>query len=123
MERRTLVVPPDEAPQAAVSKGRLIGWLVTFRVNADGTDYRLRAGRNVVGANPSCDIVVDDEAVSGVHASIVYRNGRCMIKDELSSNGTFVNGVEVQEPRPLQSYDEIRVGNTTLTFIAVERAA
>jgi pSer/pThr/pTyr-binding forkhead associated (FHA) protein len=61
--------------------------------------------------------------VSGVHASLVYRNGRCFIKDELSSNGTFVNGAEIQEPCQLQNYDEIRVGNTILTFVAVERAA
>jgi hypothetical protein len=121
--RRTLVVPEEELPPAAVPKGRLVGWLVAFDRNPDGQDYRLRAGRNVLGANPSCDIIVDDEAVSGVHASIVYRNGRCLIKDELSSNGTFVNGVEIEEPRALQSYDQIRIGNTTLTFVSLERPA
>jgi hypothetical protein len=120
VERRTLVVPSDGSQP---SKGQLVGWLVTFNLNQDGTDYRLRAGRNLLGANPSCDIIVEDDAVSSVHASIVYRNGRCFIKDELSSNGTFVNEVEIQEPRQLQSYDEIRVGNTTLTFVALERSA
>jgi hypothetical protein len=123
IERRTFVMPMEEVKQAAVSKGKLVGWVVTFTRNPDGEDYRLRAGRNVLGAHPSCDIVVEDEAVSGVHASIVYRNGRCFIKDELSSNGTFVNGAEIDEPRPLESYDEIRIGNTTLTFIGLERAA
>lgn len=123
MDRRTLVVPSEEMPAVVVSKGKLVGWLVAFGVNTDGTDYRLHAGRNVIGASPSCDITTDDEAVSGVHASIVYRNGRCLIKDELSSNGTFVNGTEIQEPCPLQNYDEVRVGNTTLTFVSVERLA
>jgi len=123
IERRTLVVSPDEAQQMSAAKGKLIGWIANFTRNPDGEDYRLRAGRTVLGANPNCDIVIEDEAVSGVHASIVYRNGRCFIKDELSSNGTFVNGVEVDEPRPLQSYDLIRIGNTTLTFVALERAA
>ena len=122
LDRRTVVVQPDNA-QPSTSKGRLVGWLVTFSSNTDGTDYHLRAGRNVLGANPNCDIIVDDEAVSGVHASIVYRQGHCFIKDELSSNGTFVNGVEVQEPRPLQNYDQVRIGNTTLTFVGVERTA
>jgi len=123
MDRRTLVVPPDEAPSSVVSKGKLVGWIVSFSVNTDGTDYRLHAGRNVIGANLSCDITLSDEAVSGVHASIVYRNGHCFIKDELSSNGTFVNGAELQEPRQLQNYDEVRVGNTIMTFVSVERTA
>lgn len=123
MDRRTLVVPTDEMPVVAASKGKLVGWLVSFTVNPNGADYRLHAGRNVIGASPSCDIIVDDEAVSGVHASIVYRNGRCHLKDELSSNGTFLNGTEIQEPCQLQNYDEVRVGNTILTFVAVERPA
>ncbi|MFN0120074.1 MAG: FHA domain-containing protein [Blastocatellia bacterium] len=116
-QRRTVVVPADGSTMSAA---RLVGWLVTFSRNQDGVDFRVRAGRNVLGANPSCDIVVDDEATSGVHASIVYRNGRCYLKDELSSNGTWLNGVEVNEPEQLQSYDQIRVGNTLLTWVALE---
>jgi hypothetical protein len=114
-ERRTVVVPEE----GAVSPGRLVGWLVSFSKNPDGVDYRLRAGRNVIGANPNCDIVVDDEAVSGTHASIVWRNGRCYIKDELSSNGTYLNNSEITEPAQLQSGDQVRIGNALLTFIAL----
>ncbi|HWQ36268.1 MAG TPA: FHA domain-containing protein [Blastocatellia bacterium] len=116
-QRRTVVVPNE----GAVSPGRLVGWLVSFSQQPDGADYRLRAGRNVIGANPHCDIVIDDEAVSGTHASIVWRHGRCYLKDELSSNGTYLNGVEVLEPTALQSHDQIRVGNVMLTFISIEQ--
>lgn len=123
VDRRTVVVSAEEVQQVPTSRGKLVGWIVSFARNPDGEDFRLRAGRNVLGANPNCDIVIEDEAVSGVHASIIYRNGRCLIKDELSSNGTFVNGVEVDEPRPLQSYDEILIGNTPLVFISLERTA
>lgn len=115
-ERRTVVVPNEDA----MPQGRLVGWLVSFSQQAEGKDYRLHAGRNVIGANPSCDIVIDDAAVSGVHASIVFRNGHCYLKDELSSNGTFLNSVEVMEPEQLQSYDQIRVGNVLLTFISLD---
>lgn len=115
-ERRTVVVPHEDAG----SQGRLVGWLVSFSQQVEGKDYRLRAGRNVIGANPSCDIVINDDAVSGVHASIVFRNGHCYLKDELSSNGTFLNSVEVMEPEQLQSYDQLRVGNVLLTFISLD---
>ena len=110
----------DDAKRALASKGKLIGWLVTYTRNSDGEDFKLRAGYNRIGANPACDIVVEDETVSGSHAIIVYRDGRCLIKDDLSRNGTFVNGKEITEAHPLQSYDQIRVGNTMFTFVAAQ---
>ncbi|MES4791947.1 MAG: hypothetical protein C4321_02215, partial [Chloroflexota bacterium] len=78
-------------------EGRLVGWLVTFDRCEDGEDFRLRAGRTLIGADSKCDVIVSDNTVSGVHASIEYKDGRCYIKDELSRHGTFVNGVSVTE--------------------------
>jgi pSer/pThr/pTyr-binding forkhead associated (FHA) protein len=65
--------------------------------------------------------MLEDETISGSHAIIVYRDGRCLIKDDLSRNGTFVNGREITEAHPLQSYDQVRIGNTYLTFVAAQR--
>ncbi|MGH9803137.1 MAG: FHA domain-containing protein, partial [Blastocatellia bacterium] len=99
----------------------LVGWLVSYTGNPDGEDYRLHTGYNRIGANPVCDIVLADETVSGSHAIIVYREGRFLIKDDLSRNGTFVNGREISEAHALQNYDEVRLGNTVMTFIAAQR--
>jgi hypothetical protein len=120
--RHTSVMSLDDAQRALGSKGKLVGWLVSYTRNPDGEDFKLRAGYNRMGANPACDIVVEDETVSGSHAIIVFREGRCLIKDDLSRNGTFVNGKEITEAHPLQNYDQIRVGNTTLTFVAAQNA-
>lgn len=121
LDRRTTVLSDKSGPLRK-SKGRIIGWLVTFTHNPDGEDFRIYAGYNRIGANPVCDILIEDETVSGSHAIIVYRDGRCLIKDDLSRNGTFVNGREITEAQPLQTYDQIRVGNTHLTFVAAQRA-
>lgn len=121
-ERRTILVA-DEAGLQRSNKGKLVGWLVSYNRNPDGEDFRIYAGYNRLGANPVCDIVVDDETVSGSHAIIVYREGRFLIKDDLSRNGTFVNGREISEAHPLQSYDTVRLGNTALTFISVQRTS
>jgi pSer/pThr/pTyr-binding forkhead associated (FHA) protein len=115
------MVLSDQSTPLRKSKGRIIGWLVTFSHNPDGEDFRIYAGYNRIGANPVCDVLIEDETVSGSHAIIVYRDGRCLIKDDLSRNGTFVNGREITEAQPLQSYDQIRVGNTNLTFVAAQR--
>jgi hypothetical protein len=119
-DRHTIVMAEQSSPLHR-SKGRIVGWLITYSRNPDGEDFRVYAGYNRLGANPVCDIVLDDETVSGSHSIIVYRDGRCLIKDDLSRNGTFVNGREITESHPLQSYDQIRVGNTYLTFVAAQR--
>jgi hypothetical protein len=56
----------------------------------------------------------DDEGLSRVHAT-VYREGeRVWIVDENSSNGTFVNGVQVfGSGTPLKNGDNIKIGNST----------
>jgi pSer/pThr/pTyr-binding forkhead associated (FHA) protein len=119
-DRRTVVVSAPDEP-GGKSKGKIVGWLVSYTKNSDGVDFKLRAGFNRIGAHPACDLVIEDETVSGSHAVIVHRDGRCLIKDELSRNGTFVNGNEVSEARVLQNYDQIRVGNTILTFVSAEK--
>lgn len=118
---RKTIISPDALLQKQGSRGKLVGWLISYSSNPDGQDFRLYAGYNRLGANPVCDIVIDDDTVSGSHAILVYREGRCLIKDDLSRNGTFVNGREITEAHPLQNYDQIRVGNTHLTFVAAQR--
>ncbi|MBI3424857.1 MAG: FHA domain-containing protein [Acidobacteria bacterium] len=119
--RHTSVMAAEDVKRAISSKGKLVGWLVNYGRNPDGEDYKLRAGYNRLGANPACDIVVEDETVSGSHAILVFRDGRCLIKDDLSRNGTFVNGKEITEAHPLQNYDQVRVGNTTFTYVAAQQ--
>jgi hypothetical protein len=120
INRHTTILS-EQSTTSRKSKGRIVGWLVTYSHNQDGEDFRIYAGYNRIGANPVCDVQIEDETVSGSHAIIVYRDGRCLIKDDLSRNGTFVNGREITEAQPLQSYDQVRVGNTTLTFVAATR--
>jgi hypothetical protein len=121
LDRRTTVMSADQSSQLRKSKGRIVGWLISYSHNPDGEDFRVYAGYNRIGANPVCDILLQDETVSGSHAIIVYRDGRCLIKDDLSRNGTFVNGREITEAHPLQAYDQVRIGNTYLTFVAAQR--
>lgn len=67
----------------------------------------------------SADIVLQDRAVSRVHASIERVTGGWVVQDLGSRNGTFVNGVRVVGPRALRSGDEIRFGSAVTTFRAM----
>ena len=120
MGRRT-VFAASEVGTGAASRGKIVGWLISYTANPDGEDFRIYAGHNRIGANPICDIVINDDTVSGSHAILVYRDGRCLIKDDLSRNGTFVNGREITEAHPLQNYDQVRLGNTYLIFVSAQR--
>jgi hypothetical protein len=51
----------------------------------------------VIGAAIACDIVLDDEAVSGLHCLLERHGERVLVHDCQSKNGTRVNGVALQE--------------------------
>ncbi|MGI8740191.1 MAG: adenylate/guanylate cyclase domain-containing protein [Gammaproteobacteria bacterium] len=72
----------------------------------------------LMGRHAACDLVVDANLVSRIHASIAYRRGKFVLLDQ-STNGTFVrhlDGQEVylrREETPLWGRGAISLGRTT----------
>ena len=97
---------------------KLVGWLVTFSWSDKGDDYRLYEGRNIIGGDDKSDIVLNDPAVSSTHCIILFRGDKARIKDELSSNGTFLNNHEIEEAE-LNDGDFIKIGRTELKFRSI----
>ncbi|RYD50720.1 MAG: FHA domain-containing protein [Sphingobacteriales bacterium] len=95
---------------------RLTGWLVTFDRQPLGQDFRLREGRNTIGTAPDCEVRIEgDPNISGRHLTILFRLGNVLFRDELSTNGTFINEHLTNEGS-LQDGDVIRTGNTRFLF-------
>lgn len=96
------------------------GWLL---INPDGRPqepFRLKAS-TTIGRDPSNDLVLDDTALSGIHARIFGENGRFFILDQKSTNGIFVfdtikNKWEKQDQYELQDGCQIKLGRTILQF-------
>jgi hypothetical protein len=64
-------------------------------------------------------VVLLDTTVSRLHAVIErYPTGFC-VRDLGSANGTFVNGEPVRGETRLRTGDELRLGNSRLTFFVV----
>ncbi len=80
--------------------------------------FRLAAGRRIIGRDPASDVHLADASVSRRHAVLVVDGAGCLITDQNSTNGTFVNGVPVKE-RALAGGEQIRVGQTVLEFRVV----
>ena len=97
---------------------RLRGWLVSFDLESFGIDFKIMEGRNMIGSKSSNEITVLDQQVSSVHALILCRKDVFLLSDEMSSNGTTVNGQDLnpRDPKELNDGDEIKIGNTTFLF-------
>src|SRR5262249_13513128 len=63
-----------------------------------------------------------DPELSRQHARLSLRDGRTLIEDLGSTNGTFVNGAAVTEPVTLSEGDEIRLGTSELRVEATAAA-
>ncbi|MDR2834595.1 MAG: FHA domain-containing protein [Bacteroidales bacterium] len=99
------------------SSRKLVGWLVTYSHDAMGVDYKIYEGRNVIGKSMDCNITINDNLMTDKHATILFREGMYIIKDELSSHGTFVNDIDIiDENRRLNDGDVIKMGNTIFKF-------
>ena len=116
----------DQVPGTAVAAGRrVVGWMISFDVNEEGQEYVIREGRNTVGRGRDCDIsIFYDEHVSSVHATIVYRNGTFKLRDEMTNNGTFLNGSDIGpgESAGLKGGDVLRIGRCTFKLFLIDPA-
>lgn len=64
--------------------------------NQKGQSFQLKAGRNIIGRMPNCDIVLTAQGISKEHAQIEVQSNGFLITDIGSRNGTFVNGVQIR---------------------------
>jgi hypothetical protein len=68
----------------------------------------------VLGRSPDADIVVDDPYASEFHVRLTARDGRLVLSDLGSTNGTYVNGRRVTTPVDLGRGDAVQIGKTVM---------
>jgi len=68
-----------------------------------------------IGRDASNDVVIDHPVVSKRHAEIIKQDGKVILIDLGSTNGTFVNGIKVKRHQ-LQELDRIVIGPSELHF-------
>ena len=69
-----------------------------------------------MGRSRQCDVVLDDPNVSRQHAEVRPRGGSWVLTDLGSTNGSRLNGRDVERPEVLRSGDEIELGATVMRF-------
>lgn len=69
-----------------------------------------------IGRVQGNDIVLPKGNISKRHSRIVLRDGKFIIVDLKSTNGTYVNGKRINSPQVLKDVDKIYIGDFTLTL-------
>jgi len=89
-----------------------------------GPRYEIN-GLIYVGRDHACAIRPPDNLVSRVHACLWLDQGVVYVRDEGSSNGTFVNGTRLQpgQVRALAPGDQVQFGETLFSLQGTPRAA
>ena len=112
------VKPSPSVTRAAVPKaprgsGRHIPHALTVTAGSmTGTTVTLQATGILLGRNPECTLVLDDDFASGRHARIFRRDDRWFVEDLGSTNGTFLGASKLTKPMPVEVGSTVRIGKT-----------
>lgn len=112
---------PNNAGEATVLSGPGFGGLGTRLVAVQGPyagqSFPLSHAAVSIGRAVEREIALPaDTSVSRSHARVTYAEGRHLIADDGSSNGTYVNGGRVSDPRVLSSGDTVQLADTAFRY-------
>lgn len=78
-----------------------------------GTAYAVSERGFAIGREPDNALsITDDSYLSGHHARFDFVDGKLMVTDLGSRNGTFLNGARLTDPRPVRPGDRVQIGYT-----------
>lgn len=86
------------------------------------SDERTFTGSCTIGRAQDCDLVISEPAVSKHHAEVRWQDGAWQLRDVGSRNGTYLDGVRIQEARlPTSCHVELGQGHVML-WMAIGRS-
>ncbi len=85
-------------------------YLLSLNVEDPLPIRRLAVGENTIGRAESCNVVIDHSTVSAEHAQIVVRPERAVITNLMATNGTIVNGQNIDTVE-LKDMDTLSFGD------------
>ena len=100
----------NEKPVLIAREGQLVGqrWTIDSEVFT-------------IGRGSDCELVLPERQVSRYHVKIRHENGRYILEDLGSKNGTHLNGSQIQGTAPLQDGDEIQIALAVkLVFVGTD---
>ncbi|MBF0405585.1 MAG: trypsin-like peptidase domain-containing protein [Nitrospirae bacterium] len=90
-------------------------WLIVYKNGKSPDSFHIRSVETYIGRNADCDIVLNEQAVSSVHAVIISQRQGFYLEHRSKTNNTYLNGREITSIR-LYDADKIKIGNTLMEF-------
>lgn len=81
-----------------------------------GQSYRFHQVVTTIGRTNGNDLIIQGRTVSRRHARLFFDNGRWLLEDLQSANGTLVNGVRIFQQTALNDGDVINFGDEIVVF-------
>jgi S1-C subfamily serine protease len=89
-----------------------------------GREIPIGGTRLVIGREQGCDVALDDAKISRNHAAVEPQpDGRIILSDLGSMNGTFVNGARLQGSVEIRGGEQLRFGDTQVSVVSDVPAA
>lgn len=94
--------------------------LVVHKGPEVGERFYIDRPRLTIGRDPESDIFLNDITVSREHAQLSYTGESVTVRDAGSLNGTYVNGIRVEEA-VLRAGDVLQIGRFQMALLGGER--
>jgi len=91
--------------------GSAVAWIIW-----NEKELLLSEGENVLGRDPDLPAFLDHPQISRRHARIVLEDGRTILEDLGSKNGTFVGEERIESPASLSDGEAFRLGREVLVL-------
>ena len=75
-----------------------------------GTEIPIPGPKYLIGRGEDCQLRPQSNLVSRRHCAIVLEEGRALLQDFGSTNGTYVNGERVKDEQELKNGDRLKIG-------------
>ncbi|MDR0283898.1 MAG: FHA domain-containing protein [Propionibacteriaceae bacterium] len=106
--------PPPAAPKPH-KRGKREPWVLAMDSGLHAGDRLQLVPEVRIGRSEACELVLDDDYVSSMHAQLSHQgDGTWVLKDLGSTNGTFVNSQRITDPTVVGTQDVIRIGNVQM---------
>jgi len=116
MTDQTTAVTDITAPAEVAASACLV--VIYMRGGQPGKCFKLHDAPVRIGREHDNDIQLDDRGVSRRHARIERLDDRLVLMDVGSTNGTILNGVELQGTAELKNGDQIKIGSTIFKYLS-----